>query len=345
MDTTAKEAATRLLVGLGLKGDDLAAATDAVTRTRIKAPSDVFVPSPFKVTELITAVNTTALALCDLISRQRIGRSQELEVDAEHATGTLTTHFSYIIDGLTAPESVAVLAEHIGYSDPLRLWKGIMNNTWKLKDGKYIVFFMRPADTPAKLASALGFTDSEIDQLVPLLDTVSGRAEFARQTAAKIESWDSAALEARIIKLNATAAIVGLPESEFKASDHGKLAQTWPMVEIIAEPGSWKPTPWTRILNPLHGILHGVKVLELTRVLLGPRGGCLLSALGATVVRVNSPLIEEGFVAVDVNIGKRSVHLDMKDDADREKFAGLMRECDVFISKWVCEASAPLVFD
>lgn len=236
------------------------------------------------------------------------------------------------IDGMSSPESLGFLATTLGYLDPLRLWRAITNHTYKCRDDKYIVFYTRPADNPAKLLDAIGFSSAEISRLVPLLETPEGRLEYYQSVASKIESWNSDELEANVIKKNATATIVGQTEQDFKNSEHGKLAQTWPVIDIKMTKG-WKPVAWARMRTPtVFGILHGVKVLEMSRVLLGPRAGCLLAALGAEIVRVNSPLIDEGPV-VDVQLGKRSLHLDMKKPGDKVKFEELLKDCDVFLSK------------
>lgn len=225
------------------------------------------------------------------------------------------------------------LATSLGYNDPLRLWRSMTNHTWRCKDGKYIVFYTRPADNPPKLLNALGFSKQEIEKMLPMLETPEGRKEYFGLVERKIETWNSDDLEKRIIELNATATIVGQTREGFLASEHGQIAQKWPVMELFKREG-WAPSPWPELVPGKHGILHGIKVLEVTRVLLGPRAGCLLAALGATVVRVNSPLIDEGPV-LDVNLGKTSLHLELKKDADRKVFEELVRDADVILSKWV----------
>lgn len=88
--------------------------------------------------------------------------------------------------------------------------------------------------------------------------------------------------------------------------------------------------------------LDGVRVLDLSRLLPGPYATQLLADLGATVIKVESPdggdyargmspvgESGEGRVFESVNRGKRSVALDLKDDAGREAFYALVEGADV----------------
>lgn len=88
-----------------LPPSDIASARALVSATAIPSPAEPFVPSPFKVTELISGINTAVGALCNMISKERLGRTQEIVVDAVNATASLTTHYSYQIDDMSSPVS------------------------------------------------------------------------------------------------------------------------------------------------------------------------------------------------------------------------------------------------
>ncbi|MBR4151047.1 MAG: CoA transferase [Firmicutes bacterium] len=100
------------------------------------------------------------------------------------------------------------------------------------------------------------------------------------------------------------------------------------------------------------GLLNGLRVLDLTKVLSGPYCGMMLADLGADVIKVerpgtgddsraNYPLKngESGYFAA-YNRNKRSVVLDLKDPADKEKFLKLVATSDV-----VLENNRPGVMD
>lgn len=95
------------------------------------------------------------------------------------------------------------------------------------------------------------------------------------------------------------------------------------------------------------GPLESVRVLDLTQNLAGPYGTMLLADLGADVIKVEppggdgtratGPYTEEdgerayGGYFASVNRGKRSIALDLKDDADREVFLRLVPTADVVV--------------
>ncbi len=100
------------------------------------------------------------------------------------------------------------------------------------------------------------------------------------------------------------------------------------------------------------GPLAGIRILDLTQALSGPFCTMMLADLGADVVKVEPPGGERTrgappFTAEDterayggyfasINRGKRSIVLDLKDDADRAVFLELVRTADV-----VVETAAP----
>src|SRR6185436_17756338 len=83
------------------------------------------------------------------------------------------------------------------------------------------------------------------------------------------------------------------------------------------------------------GSLDGVRVLELARYQAGPRGGMILSDLGAEVIKIeklggeetrrSEPLVRGQSVYFSVyNRGKKSLCLDMRTERGKEVFAALV---------------------
>ena len=94
------------------------------------------------------------------------------------------------------------------------------------------------------------------------------------------------------------------------------------------------------------GPLHGVRVLDLTRVLAGPFCTTMLWELGAEVLKIERPghgddtrafppfLNGESVYFASVNRGKRSIALDLNAAPDRETFEQLLRKADVLVENF-----------
>jgi crotonobetainyl-CoA:carnitine CoA-transferase CaiB-like acyl-CoA transferase len=79
-------------------------------------------------------------------------------------------------------------------------------------------------------------------------------------------------------------------------------------------------------------LLAGVKVLELCRVIAGPTIGRILAEYGADVLKVTGRnQADVPFFQVDVNMGKHTTALDLKQDDDRATFESLLAEADVVL--------------
>jgi crotonobetainyl-CoA:carnitine CoA-transferase CaiB-like acyl-CoA transferase len=111
----------------------------------------------------------------------------------------------------------------------------------------------------------------------------------------------------------------------------------------VAAPGSSEAEPGgPEVAGPLSGLL----VADFSRVLAGPYCTMLLADLGADVIKVESPGgddtrnwappardgVSTYFLAINRN--KRSVALDLRDDADRAAAAELARRADVMVENF-----------
>jgi crotonobetainyl-CoA:carnitine CoA-transferase CaiB-like acyl-CoA transferase len=93
--------------------------------------------------------------------------------------------------------------------------------------------------------------------------------------------------------------------------------------------------------------LAGVTVVELCQNVAGPFTGTILAQLGATVLKVERPgngddargwgppFVGEASVMFHVmNSGKRSLALDVTDEADRARLWSLLADADVLVENW-----------
>jgi crotonobetainyl-CoA:carnitine CoA-transferase CaiB-like acyl-CoA transferase len=105
------------------------------------------------------------------------------------------------------------------------------------------------------------------------------------------------------------------------------------------------------------GPLAGVKVLDLTSVVMGPFATQLLAQLGAEVIKVEAregdnmrhvgPMVNAGMghIFLHANAGKKSIVLDLKHAEGVEAALALAEQCDVFISNVRPQALARLGLD
>lgn len=112
-----------------------------------------------------------------------------------------------------------------------------------------------------------------------------------------------------------------------------------------------------KIENPHRGPLAGVRVVDLTAMVMGPYATQIMADMGAEVVKIEPPegdntrFISVGpepgmsGVFVNVNRGKKSVVLDLRREEGKAALAGLVRTADVFIHSMRAKAIEKLGFD
>ncbi|MDT7729868.1 MAG: hypothetical protein QOK45_121 [Mycobacterium sp.] len=105
------------------------------------------------------------------------------------------------------------------------------------------------------------------------------------------------------------------------------------------------------------GPLKGVRVVDLTAMVMGPYCTQIMADMGADVIKVEPPQGDDtryvsvgpapgmSAVFVNVNRGKRSVVLDLRSEEGRTALRALVADADVFIHSMRAKAIAKLGFD
>ena len=103
--------------------------------------------------------------------------------------------------------------------------------------------------------------------------------------------------------------------------------------------------------------LEGLRVLDLSRVLAGPFSTMVLGDLGAEIIKIEQPGVgddsrafgpfigEESSYFMSLNRGKKSITLNLKDDADRAVFIDLVKESDIVVENYRPGTMAKLGFE
>lgn len=96
-----------------------------------------------------------------------------------------------------------------------------------------------------------------------------------------------------------------------------ELPKNWTTTKTISKPIETKPP------------LQGLKVLDMTRVIAGPLAGKVLAQSGAEVLHVRKPANSqywEDVFHMELNGGKKSVALNIKDPDDKKRFIDLIND-------------------
>ncbi len=105
--------------------------------------------------------------------------------------------------------------------------------------------------------------------------------------------------------------------------------------------------------NAQTGALHGIRVVDLTTILMGPLACRILADHGADVIQVVPPSVEEtgaggddgiGGIALDIHRNKRSVKLNLKSESDRRAMWDLIASADILVTNMRAAALARLGF-
>src|SRR3546814_18073529 len=101
------------------------------------------------------------------------------------------------------------------------------------------------------------------------------------------------------------------------------------------------------------GPLAGVRILDLTSVLMGPYATQIFADLGADVIKIEGPTgdttrflppgqdASRGGMLLNVNRGKRSLALDLKQPAARPALLRLAEPAHAFVTSMRAQATTP----
>lgn len=257
-------------------------------------------PTRFRVAQVVAAVQAATGGVVADILHGRDGRARAVRCDALGAIAALAAvRFAGEPDGkggwATPPvEPEAVVARAV-------------TRPWPTRDGRHVLPHFSLPGLQARMLAELGC------DLTP------------EAVAAAIASRHADELEDAFARARVCGGIVRSAE-EWRQHPQGIALAARPVISIDRI-GEAPPEPVPGGARPLSGL----RVLDLTRILAGPVAARTLAEYGADVLMVASRSMPQipSFVR-ETSHGKRSVFLDLDDEADAAKLRGLLRGADVF---------------
>lgn len=242
---------------------------------------------------MVAAVAAATLAVSGVHAARTGQPAAPVVVDAEHVAVAARSERYALLEGTTAPESLFA---------PL-------SRFWRTRDG----WLRLHTNYPWHRDRALH---------------VLGCADDVDAVAAAVAERSGEELEEALAAAGALGFAVRTRE-QWAASPQGLALAALPLATSWSSDGPPQPpAPAPDAAAPL----HGVRVLDLTRVIAGPVATRTLAAWGADVLRVDSPgLPEIAAQALDTLPGKRSTLLDLAVTADRARFEELLGLADVVV--------------
>ena len=262
-------------------------------------------PSSFAVATAAQASLGAAAAAAAELWHLRSGQHQTVRVDRSHAALECTAHFSLdgkvpaLWDKLSGLYACGGAAGEGG-------WVRIHANFAHHRDIALRLLGLPPGDaTPrSAVASAL--------QVWSALDFEQAAADAGGVVAAarSFAQWDA---HPQALVLAAQPPLRITPIGALPGAAPAAAPARWPAIHSAQRP------------------LHGLRVLDLTRILAGPVAARLLAAYGADVMMVNGPHLPNIESIADTSRGKLSALIDLREAAGRAQLDALTDQAQVFL--------------
>ncbi|KAI1393432.1 CoA-transferase family III [Hypoxylon trugodes] len=146
-----------------------------------------------------------------------------------------------------------------------------------------------------------------------------------------VKRFSGAELE-RLNREHHQAGVPALTNEKYQNTAHGQAMASLPLFTVKPLNTDTPPVPFTEFADEPNQCLQGLRVIELCRVIAGPTIGRSLAAHGASVLKITSPQLPDvPFFQLDVNTGKHTTFLHLKDPTDIQTFESLLATADVII--------------
>ncbi|EAA26927.1 CoA-transferase family III [Neurospora crassa] len=301
----------------------------------------VYFPSPCREQDAIAAIKALEACAAAAIGDLRHGKnSRSIKVDLDKAACFLMSAYLATIDGKRKGQTPKGLIPDTDFNQAQSIqYRRLSANLYETKeDGRYYhIHGSLDATTQLRMIGLLPF-NPRLTDYQKCIDTIE--AAVKRFTVAELEDMNSK---------HGQAGVEALKWENFLETTHGKVISALPPFTVeaikvqqttVPETPPHTPTEtkfqshlWPKVpANVSQYALRGIKVIEMCRVIAGPTIGRSLAAHGAQVLKVTGPKLPDvPFFQVDVNTGKHTSHLDLRNQSDLKTFQNLLAEADVLI--------------
>ncbi|KAI1752624.1 CoA-transferase family III domain-containing protein [Xylaria castorea] len=307
-----------------------------------------YFPIPFKETEIVSALKMIEGSLAKTILSQRMEdgisiQDSRVTVNLDRTTAFLFQTYVTTLNGCgkLAPWTKWLMSQkqfntdiHKAQSIPFHRMSA---NIFKTAGNDFYHF--HGSLNPKKTLTMLGLHQLEDEQKPEDHEEIVNT--FEQKTVQRTSSdWD-----AENVAMD-QAGVRVLTHDEFMDTDHGKaLANTlpWTVEQVKNTSTMTNKLPVITGKNPRP--LQGVKVIEFCRIIAGPTIGRILAEYGAEVIKITSPAMPDvSFFQTDVNMGKRCISLDLKNnEEDKATFRAMIKSTDIILDGYRPGAIAKLI--
>ncbi len=254
--------------------------------------------SAFDVDEVtMTSVSAAAAAIAELGHHRGLPASG-VRVNGEVAKAGFANHL--LVDGERPP-----------------IWSDL-SGYYRCKDDRFVQFHCNFPHHAAGVVALLG-----------------GDPDRASVEAAAA-TWDSEDLEAALIERDMIAAKLRTLE-EWDAHPHAVATRDLPLL-TFEKVGEADPRPLPSLAENAGGAspaMHGVRVVDCSRVLAGPIVGLMMAAHGADVLRLSSPQLPAVEICVQMTgPGKRNAFVDLDTGDGTAAMAELLADAHLWVDAY-----------
>ena len=288
------------------------------------------IPIPWRFAESVSALKALeAITVGGLLKAKYGVEAQDVEINVDHAQlfvmSTLLTNV--FVDGVPSVATSPAVAQFYPSVDIHRSGvsphRTCATNIYRTKDDRF--FHLHGSMNPSIIMQAIGMPE----------DMEGDFEEAAQRYQEKLKGYTAQELQHLSSVVTKQAGTICWSIDEFKESEHGKanahvgLWETHYHANPAQKAGWWADSPQTSPARPLAGL----KIVDLTRIIAAPAVTRGLAELGASVMRITAPHLQDmGRLHPDLGWGKWNCSLDFRKPEDLEKAKALIMEADVVVS-------------